>query len=115
MRLPDAESAVVPPAKVRDYLLDASHPKNGGKAAFFERFGFSRAAFLTLADALRFHPIRNPLLETAPFEFGMKYVVRCSLLSPDGRNPCAQSIWIVEADDPPRLVSDYPASPEAPA
>jgi len=114
-RLPNADDAVVPHAKVRDYLLYAAHPKNGGKAAFFERFGFGRAAFLTLADALRFHPIRNPMVETVPIQWGMKYIVQCTLLTPDGRNPCIQSIWIIEAEGPPRLVSAYPRPPGAPA
>ena len=39
--LPNAHEAVVPAAKVRFYLLDPTHPGNGGKAAFFAAFGFS--------------------------------------------------------------------------
>ena len=39
--LPGAHAAVVPDAKARDYLLDPGHPGNGGKAAFFNAFGFT--------------------------------------------------------------------------
>ena len=42
MKLPNADKAVVEREKVEDYLLDAAHPDNGGKAQFFERFGFHR-------------------------------------------------------------------------
>jgi hypothetical protein len=34
-QLPNATTATVADAKVRDYLLNANHPGNGGKAAFF--------------------------------------------------------------------------------
>jgi hypothetical protein len=37
--LPNAHLAVVDAFKVRDYLLDSSHPENGGKAEFFRRLG----------------------------------------------------------------------------
>jgi hypothetical protein len=56
-RVPDAARAVVTEGKVRDYLLAAEHPDNGGKAGFFARFGFSRVRWRDrgLADWRR-HP-----------------------------------------------------------
>ena len=41
VKLPNAESAVVDRRKVLEYLLNAAHPDNGGKARFFEGLGFS--------------------------------------------------------------------------
>lgn len=35
MKLTDAMHVVIERAKIVDYLLDAGHPDNGGKAAFF--------------------------------------------------------------------------------
>ena len=40
MKLPNAEKAVVEREKLADYLLNAAHPDNGGKAAFFEGSDF---------------------------------------------------------------------------
>lgn len=53
MKLPKAGKAVVEREKIKDYLLNAAHPDNGGKAAFFEGLGFRRDKWETLATALR--------------------------------------------------------------
>jgi hypothetical protein len=41
VRLPNDEGAIIPPEKLRDYLL--SPEESGGKAAFFARLGYTRA------------------------------------------------------------------------
>ena len=43
MILPNAEKAIVERDKIVDYLLNAAHPDNGGKATFFESLGFRRS------------------------------------------------------------------------
>src|SRR5436305_1649137 len=53
VKLPNAEKAIVEREKVANYLLNAAHPDNGGKAAFFEELGFRRADPETLAKALQ--------------------------------------------------------------
>lgn len=60
--LPNAEAAVVPAEKIRDYLLDLGHPVGGDKARFFIHFGFQRARWEELADALRRHAQENPVV-----------------------------------------------------
>jgi Domain of unknown function (DUF6883) len=52
-KLPSAERAIVDATKITEYLLNASHPDNGGKARFFESLGFSAVAPMLLAGALR--------------------------------------------------------------
>jgi hypothetical protein len=39
VKLPNAERALVEQPKLVDYLLNAAHPDNGGKAKFLEGFG----------------------------------------------------------------------------
>jgi hypothetical protein len=51
VKLPNAEKAIVELEKLSDYLLNAAHPDNGGKAAFFEGLGFRHAEPETLATA----------------------------------------------------------------
>jgi hypothetical protein len=41
MRLLHRQRAVIPEAKIGEYLLSTSHPYGRHKAAFFQRFGFS--------------------------------------------------------------------------
>lgn len=41
MNLPNAKDARVDRVKIVGYLLNREHPDGSGKAAFFERFGFT--------------------------------------------------------------------------
>ena len=106
--LPNAHAAVVPAAKVVRYLLDATHPGNGGKAAFFNAFGFTDQNWHDLVDALQAHPGMHPVVRVMHSAWGAKYEIRCSLRSPDGRDPCVRSIWVIDLTDTgPRLVTAY--------
>ena len=53
MRLPNARLALVAREKIADYLLNAAHPDNGGKAEFFASLGFRREEWELLARAFR--------------------------------------------------------------
>jgi filamentous hemagglutinin len=108
LRVPDAIRAVVAPAKVRDYLLSREQPDNGGKSEFFALFGFSRERWSELQLALVAHPSDNDVVRVVPAGDGMRYRVRCNLVSPDGRDPCITTIWAVETGQPPRLITAFP-------
>ena len=108
--LPGAERAQVPDAKVTRYLLNLAHPEGGAKARFFLGFGFTLSGWQTLVAALLAHPLHNQIFTAQNTGFGMKYVVRCALRTPDGRHPCIISIWINDAARRPRLVTAYPAA-----
>jgi hypothetical protein len=106
--LPHAATARVAEEKVRDYLLNPDNPQNRGKAAKFTSFGFTRGGWRFLAGALRAHPVVNMVVETARSPHGVKYVVECSLQTPDARNPCIRSVWIIDLGESlPRLVTAY--------
>jgi hypothetical protein len=49
MKLPKSHLAIVEREKIAEYLLNAEHLDNGGKALFFISLGFSREEWLTLA------------------------------------------------------------------
>lgn len=53
MRLPNRENAIVEAEKVRDYLLNPSHPDGWGKSEFFTTMGFRPDGWQVLAEALR--------------------------------------------------------------
>jgi hypothetical protein len=106
-QLPGATNASVPDDKSR-YLLDPAHSlEAAGKSKFFTSLGFSDWA--ALKKALLEHPQVNQAGPPINTGYGDKYVVSCSLTTPDGRNPCIVSVWIIEPPDPnPRLITAYP-------
>jgi len=107
--LPKADAVNVEEFKIRDYLLNSGHPQNGGKTAYFGAFGFLAEQWEVMRDALIRHAAINLIAETSRSPHGTKYVVRCSVPTPDGRNPCIATVWIVDGDLPPRLVTSYPS------
>ena len=107
-RLPNADAASVDAAKARDYLLNPGNVQNRGKAALFGRYGFTRDDWQVLAAALQSHAVTNPVVQFTQSPHGAKYVVACHLTTPDGRNPCLRSVWIIDAGaSNPRLVTAY--------
>jgi hypothetical protein len=106
--LPNAAAANVEEAKVRDYLLNSGHPQNGGKSAYFRAFGFETGEWAVMRDALVSHAAVNHVAKTSRSPHGTKHAVRCSIQTPDGRNPCVTTVWIVDGSRPPRLVTSYP-------
>jgi hypothetical protein len=62
MKLPNSHLAIIEREKICEYLLNAAHPDNGGKALFFIALGFSREEWLTLASALLSSPRKMKLV-----------------------------------------------------
>jgi hypothetical protein len=109
-RLPNADKAVVEPAKLTEYLLSLTHEDGMGKAKFFMMFGFTREQADQLETSLLKHGQTQPVVDLKTTEHGVKYVLECAVESPDGRNPCIRSVWIVDAGKTaPRLVTAYPS------
>jgi len=109
MKLPNARRAVVERSKIVDYLLNASHPGNNGKAAYFESRGFSSKGWRYLAGAL-LHLARTVsvqrILETP---HGTKYILDGPLPSPSGKLMAVRTTWMVHADQThPNFVTAVP-------
>ena len=108
-QLPRVANAILDNPKITLYLLSTVHPTGASKAKFFMSFGFSPGNWAELKSALLNHPQNNPVTNQAGNPFGQKFEVRCSLVTPDGRNPCIISVWIIEPPDPnPRFITAYP-------
>jgi hypothetical protein len=109
VKLPNAQRAIVDLGKITDYLLNASHSDNGGKARFFGELGFARTEPVTLADALRTVAVEGDVVRHAESPHGRKFVVDGSIQAPRGRAAMVRTIWIVDVgQDAPRLVTAYP-------
>lgn len=95
--------------KVTKYLLNIEHPDGGGKAKFFIAHCFEPGTPETLADAIYAHADLNDIAQSISGPHGTKSIVRCSIPTPDGRNPCIQVVWIREnGSDEQRFVTAYP-------
>ncbi len=109
MKLPNADKAQVPKAKITGYLLSFTHEDGRSKAAFFTRFGFSTSKWRALAVALKEHVKVHPVVKVEDSPFGTRYVVEGDFHTPDGRSPVLRSIWFIENEDTvPRFVTAYP-------
>ncbi len=108
MPIPDSERAVVTVEKVRDYLLNLDHPDGGSKAVWFHSLGYVRDDWEQLADDLLeiARHCKNYDVESTPF--GVKYKATGLVGRPDRRPDFVLTVWLVENDDPPRLVTAYP-------
>ena len=109
MKLPHCDLATVPEQKITRYLLNPAHPAGGSKAAFFLRFGFTKAQWQFLAEALRRHARDNEVVEVEQTRHGTRYVVDGPLLSPAGATLNVRSAWYIDpGGDAPRFVTAHP-------
>jgi hypothetical protein len=111
VKLRNAHLALVERHKIVEYLLNAAHPDNGGKAQFFESLGFSSDASDALITALRHVGRTGEVVERTESSHGEKFVVDGPLSShtEGGYSPKVRTIWIIDRHlDIPRLVTAYP-------
>ena len=109
MPIPDADSAFVPPEKLSDYLLDLSHPIGGAKARWFISVGYQSENPVRLETDLLEMVHSSSDFEKEETRFGVKYVVRGQLQTPNGGVASVVTVWITEiAESKPRLVTAYP-------
>ena len=94
MKLPDARLAIVEQEKIQDYLLNAMHPDNGGKAAFFLALGFSRDDWPMLAAAFRKMAGRYQVAKSVASPHGRKYVLDGEIETPSGKTPRVRTVWV---------------------
>ena len=108
MPIPDAQRAVVADEKVRDYLLNLEHPDGGSKAVWLHSLGYNRLEWQLLAADLLAIARDCDEFDVETTDFGIKYKAGGLIGRPDHRPGRVLTVWIVEDDDPPRLVTAYP-------
>ena len=109
MKLPNANQVLVQREKITEYLLNAAHPDNNGKAEFFESFGFRLADWEMLADAFRRAALNGEVIQHLETSHGVKYVLNTAMETPSGKSPLVRTVWIIDRGRSfPRLVTAYP-------
>jgi len=108
MKLPNSHLALVEQEKISEYLLNALHPDNGGKALFFAGLGFSRETWRVLANAFLTLALESEAVRMES-SHGIKHIVDGELTTPSGKSPTVRTVWIVDKGHRnPRLVTAYP-------
>ncbi len=109
MLIPNADRAVVEPAKLHDYLLSRTHPIGRFKATFFQALGYSAEDWSRLEADLRSQHLSEEATGDQPTPYGQKYVIRATLVGPTGAAAALVSVWVVRAgEDFARFVTAYP-------
>ncbi len=108
-KIPNSEQAWIPTEKLVNYLLSNVHPVGRSKAGFFRSCGYSESNLDVLKRDLLSVLIRSTSADLAESQFGRKYLVRGSVITPTGKTIEIQTVWIIESHDPrPRFVTAYP-------
>jgi hypothetical protein len=112
MPIPDAQIAIASRDKVYGYLLNLDHPDGGAKGIWFHSLGYERENWQLLADdLLRIARTCDEYdIERSPH--GIKYKVSGIVGRPGYRPGRVLTVWIVEPDEPPRLVTAFPEDDE---
>lgn len=111
MKLRNAHIAAIDRSKVFDYLLNETHPDNGGKARFFASLGYSREDPERLIQALRDVAKNGEVVSSAESVHGQKYIVDgwLSVHTQEARQWSIRTVWIIDrGEEAPRLVTAYP-------
>ncbi len=109
MKLPNRDSALIDPAKVRDYLLSPEHPVGRFKATFFAAIGYKRDDWQKLSSDLLEIARTGDAFSGPANQFGRKYEAHGTLPGVGGRAAAVVTVWIVLANETsPRFVTAYP-------
>lgn len=109
MTLPHAHLALIDPAKVRGYLLSASHPIGRFKYAPFLSLGYTADAWEQLGDDLLTIARADPAIPGSATAFGQKFEVDNMLTGPNGNTARINTVWIMLAgESAPRFVTALP-------
>lgn len=109
MLLPNADKAVIDPAKLRDYLLSTTHALGRFKARVFGALGFSADRWQELESAIRTQHLAQEAESLPAMRSGQKFTIQAILTGPNGESAAVVSVWFIRAGDTaPRFVTAYP-------
>ncbi|NBV14538.1 MAG: hypothetical protein EBS07_10790 [Sphingobacteriia bacterium] len=109
MKIPNNNLSFVADNKITDYLLSDIHQIGKHKAAFFKGFGFDIEGIKIFKGSQIQHSFEREIEKEVATEYGIKYELKCEIKTPDKRNPCIVTVWIVETGKQvPKLVTAYP-------
>ena len=108
MRIPNAERAVVDPAKLSRYCLNSDHPRGRHKARVFAAaLGFTAADAEELRDLLLVAVQGDEAVPAGRDEYGERYAVDFEVSGRAGTASVRSSWVVLTNEDFPRFVTCY--------
>jgi hypothetical protein len=108
MKLLNADKAIIPPEKLRDYLLSPSHPVGKFKAAYFRTLGYTCGDWEQLEADIRIILGHDVQLREHT-RYGQKFEVRGFITTPSLRTAFIVTAWIIlNNENIPRFITAYP-------
>ena len=108
MLLPNADQAIIDPAKLHGYVLSPSHPVGRFKARFFGALGFTAANWRDFEAALRSQHLAQPAAAGPVDALGQSFTIRAILTGSAGA-ALVTSVWFRRTGDAhARFVTAYP-------
>jgi hypothetical protein len=108
MKLPNADKAIIPPEKLRDYVLSFLHPVGKFKAMYFRSLGYTSENWEYLEADIR-TILDNPAQVKEQTKYGQKFEVRGCITGPANRTVEIVTAWMILNDETiPRFITAYP-------
>ena len=112
MRLPNADSAVVDIAKLRDYCLNPEHPEGKHKArVFLDKLNITKNDAEQLRQAILEGILHADAVEQAATAFGRRFMVDLLLSKGEGiilSTAIVRTAWIIRQEEEfPRLTTCF--------
>lgn len=108
MKLPNADKAIIPIEKLRDYLLSSSHPVGRFKAAFFQPLGYTGVDGKRLEADIRLLLVNEATVREHT-DYGQKFEVRGHIRGPSQQTVEIVTAWIIlKRETNPRFITAYP-------
>ncbi len=95
MLLPNAEQAVIDPAKLCEYLLNLEHPDGSSKARFLLLGGYLLDAWEQLEKDIRSQILAQEAISGHSSPYGEKYEIVGPLTGPNGVTLSIRTVWII--------------------
>jgi len=109
LQIPNADRAVIDPAKLHGYLLSRNHPVGRFKATFFLTLGYTSEGWRQLEADRRGQHLSQAATREEKTRYGQKYAIRATLVGPSGRSAEMVSVWVVRTGEEfPRFLTAYP-------
>ena len=109
MRVPNAEHASIPEAKITRYLLNFQSEKGRSKAKYFIHHGYSLSDWKRLEHDLLWHVQEHEVMSWVERKDEILYAVEGDLELPDGEIGYIRSVWkISRGEENRQLASAYP-------
>ena len=96
MKLPGSATALVEERKIRDFLMNTTHPNGVTKARFFKGRGYRGDDWKRLAEDLRQHGQRNDVVDVVDSPFGTRYAVEGPVRTPSDGSVSLITVRIIE-------------------